>query len=383
MINTVVQNKYCTGCSACAHICPTGAIQLRENDRGFLTPQVDASRCTDCGLCDRVCPVYEHKTNEFIRCYALKLASPASLSRTQSGGAFYAVASHVLQAGGVVYGVSNRELNNVQTIRIDRHEDLNYILKSKYVQSDCFDSFDLVKTDLENGLFVLYSGTACVIQGLKNYLTTKHIPVDKLLTCDLICHGVPSRLVDRDFIARMGKIHHSNVTELIYRDKTLGWGSHMEKYTFENGKCVYTNEKVIPFSKGFLLSPACFKCQYTSPYRDSDITIGDFWTLEKLGMSKSQFKTGLSVCIVRNRIIDDLLTELAEKHVIEFSEIALEEAMQWNLEKPSSKPERYDKFWKKYLYNRFRTLWPVYYVLSPKERIRRILKKCLLRNFKH
>jgi len=33
-ISTIGKDK-CTGCSACATVCPTNAIQMKENDGGF------------------------------------------------------------------------------------------------------------------------------------------------------------------------------------------------------------------------------------------------------------------------------------------------------------------------------------------------------------
>ena len=373
IIDTVVAQK-CCGCSACSHICPVRAIAVKENENGFFQAYLDESKCIQCGLCDRVCPSKKEICHtDVMECCAVKLCDDQKLMASQSGGAFFCVAEYIIQNDGVVYGVANEDIANVRTVRVDTLENLPKLQKSKYVQSDCRDSFSEVEKDLLTGRTVFYSGTACVIQGLKNYLEQKMIPQERLLTCDLICHGVPSRLVDRDYIAYMEK-RNGKVESMIYCDKRMGWGSHKETFLFENKCEKSSNEKVIVFSKGYSLLPACFQCRQTTPYRAADITIGDFWSLYRVGMSQSQFPKGLSVCIVRNGNIAQMLHELTAKKAIEYTEIQLEDAMQWNLEKPSVRPAHYEKFWKMYRKNRFKTLKPVYFVLNPKEKAARMCR---------
>lgn len=375
MIIDVINACKCCGCGACSQICPVGAIEVRENVNGFLNAVLDESKCVQCGLCALVCPTKRRdEDTAVIQCCIMKLCDTQKLTASQSGGAFFAVAEYILGHGGIVYGVSNEDKYDVCTVRVTDVKDLPKLQKSKYVQSDSSKSFQYVATDLREGKTVFYSGTACVIQGLKNYINKNRVPQEKLLTCDLICHGVPSRLIDRDYVAYMEKKAGQTVVSQIYRDKRFGWGSHKETYIFEDCHEESTNDKVIVFSKGYALSPACFQCGFTTPYRTADLTIGDFWTLENLGMSQTQFELGLSVCIVRNKKIAEILSELTARKVIEYSDIKLEDAMQWNLERPSVRPANYDEFWKMYQRNRFKNLKPVYFALTPKERAARIYR---------
>ena len=232
MIRDYITDDLCCGCGACVHSCPTEAIAIEENARGFFNAVIDMNKCINCGLCDKVCPVCHQISIKEIRCYAMKLCDDSQLLKSQSGGVFNAIGQYVLATGGVVYGVSNSDIKNVSTIRIDSIKDFEQLLKSKYVQSSSEKSFPKVKEDLQNGLKVFYSGTACVVQGLKNYLRLQKVPMTNLITCDLICHGVPSRIIDKDYINYLQKKENSEVVSLIYRNKERGWGSHFEKYTF-------------------------------------------------------------------------------------------------------------------------------------------------------
>ena len=63
----------CTGCSACAKICPIGAIKMVENNEGFQEPRIDHEKCTNCGKCAKICPsLNRHFSNTKLKdCYAV------------------------------------------------------------------------------------------------------------------------------------------------------------------------------------------------------------------------------------------------------------------------------------------------------------------------
>ena len=53
-----IKNKAnCTGCTACASICPKNAIKMVANEEGFRYPVIDKEKCINCNLCSKVCPM--------------------------------------------------------------------------------------------------------------------------------------------------------------------------------------------------------------------------------------------------------------------------------------------------------------------------------------
>ena len=104
---SVLENKQCCGCSACMDICPVKAISIEPDREGFLYPRVDKNKCTNCGLCEKVCPAIElPKFNGEPEVYGLQHKDKEVLKKSQSGGAFWAIAEEVLKNNGVVYGAA-------------------------------------------------------------------------------------------------------------------------------------------------------------------------------------------------------------------------------------------------------------------------------------
>ena len=98
----------CCGCTACASICAYNAITMTPDSLGFLYPQVNAGLCVNCGLCDKICQFhdnYERYGNyDTPHACQFRLKQDEQLKKSQSGGAFFAIADKFIAEGGVVYG---------------------------------------------------------------------------------------------------------------------------------------------------------------------------------------------------------------------------------------------------------------------------------------
>lgn len=269
--------EYCTGCRTCEQLCAKNAISMVADNEGFLTAQVDMSKCVDCGLCQKRCP--QNLTmgkNAPETVLAVRLKDEEVLYRSASGGAFAGIAKAWIEDGGVVFGVVYDNDWNAHHICASSLEELKLIQSSKYVQADTRHTYSEVKRLLNEGKKVLYSGTGCQIGGLKAFLKKEHV---NLLTMDLICHGVSSPMLFRRYIAWLGDKCGSPIKEYDFRDKQGGWGLGY-KYNYKYGSC-----SIDPYYSRFLdgdtYREACYHCKYCSPERVGDITIGDYWGIEK------------------------------------------------------------------------------------------------------
>ena len=281
-MNTITE--LCTACRACEQLCTHGAISMVADDEGFLTAQIDPSLCVDCGLCTKRCPQNERderkEKSEEPQTFAIRLRDDEILYRSASGGAFAGIAKAWIEDGGVVFGVvydSEWRAHHVCSSTID---ELMPILSSKYVQADTRDTYKEVKRLLADGRKVLYSGTACQIGGLKSYLG-HHQYAGQLLTIDLICHGVTSPLLFQQYIKWLSQQVGAPISEYDFRDKRGGWGlGYKYKYKYKYKSCT-VDPYYMRFLEGEAYRECCYSCRYASVQRPGDLTIGDYWGIER------------------------------------------------------------------------------------------------------
>ena len=47
----IKEKQLCSGCTACASICPKECIRMVTDKEGFLYPEVVQEQCVNCGAC--------------------------------------------------------------------------------------------------------------------------------------------------------------------------------------------------------------------------------------------------------------------------------------------------------------------------------------------
>jgi len=299
----VINNKEkCCGCEACVNICPKQAISMVEDDKGFLYPEIENSQCIDCGLCNRTCPLQNEyiKKNSTYRVYAIINKNKDELMASASGGAFSALAHWVLDKKGIVIGCAWDENMIPRHIKIDSIENLRKIQGSKYVQSRIGKIYKEIRIYLNEGKLVLFSGTPCQCDGLRCYLQKDY---SNLVCVELICHGVPSLSFFRDYLDVLEKKIKGKIIDLRFRDKKRGWGAllhiiYVDKKGKKRHKYLSTEESYYYtyFWEGNLYRESCYHCKYASLPRRSDLTIGDYWGVQKAHPGIDA-KRGVSVLI--------------------------------------------------------------------------------------
>ncbi len=344
----------CCGCSACYAVCPANAITMREDEEGFLYPFVDSGKCLGCNKCISICAFKKKPVpNEtIISVYAVKHTSTTVRMNSRSGGIFTALSDEILKRNGVIYGCIMKDQYTAEHIRAESPDDRDKMRGSKYIQSNMEGCFQQVKKDLLTGREVLFSGTSCQADGLRSYLGKEY---DNLICLDIICHAVPSRKVWESFVRNQEK-KHGECTDIDFRNKKdFGWADHIETLSFDKkGKKKYVDTEIFKnmFYGDYISRPSCYECPYKSIYHPGDITIGDYWGIEKAAPGFDDGK-GVSLVIINTEKGRHMFN--AVKDSCEYTETKIEDSMQAPLSRPIGKPENRNEFWtdyKKYDFSR-------------------------------
>lgn len=268
----------CTSCFACYNVCPVKAINIVEDAEGYYAPRVDYDKCIGCGKCDKTCPkLNEHELETTKKTWYGYMNDDNERKSSSSGGIFGALAERVLQRKGVVYGAAFNYGEDVLRLecRSTDEVDLNALKKSKYVQSYVGDAYNRVRNDLEQGREVLFCGTPCQVDGLKQSFGKKH---EGLLTVDFVCHGVPSMPLLRAHLKMLG---FNKPTLIDFRPKLKSWVDAIIVKN-ESSQCEYVNScgndaYYDLFLKCKSMHRSCERCSYCNGKRAADVTLADFY----------------------------------------------------------------------------------------------------------
>lgn len=356
--------RQCTGCGACSQICPKGAVTMEADEEGFLFPKIDQQRCNDCGICRRTCPVNiafenirsiavdEDGSAKFVtgeasvvppldgkRAFACYSEDDDTREKSSSGGIFTELARRTLEDGGVVFGAAFDGEFNVKHRYIESIGDLDDLRRSKYVQSETGKAFREAEKHLKNGRKVLFCGTPCQIAGLKAFLGKEYAD---LTACDLACFGVPSPKVWRMYLDYMKDRHDSAISSISFRDKSGGWRVPRMNIIFSNGSryLVKLNNEIyaMGYFKNLFTRKSCFDCRFKLHNSHADLTLADFWGVEKLGrQAVGDDDRGISLVIIHSEAGENALAALSDR--AETVEYALEDAIRYNPRLTSSLPE--------------------------------------------
>ena len=348
MIN-VEKAENCCGCTACASICPRDAISMRPDSMGFLYPIVDVKKCIECGLCIKVCAFkedYDISSNlKEPLSYGVRHKDLSYLEFSRSGAAFIAISDKILENGGVVYGVGYADHFRVVHKRAVTKEERDEFRGSKYVQSDLTGIFRQVLRDLKDGHIVLFSGTPCQTAGLSSYIGKLYR--DNLYLVDIVCHGVPSPNIWRDYLTYLETKFRGEICSVNFRDKRYGWKAHVETYKFSNGKYISSRLYTDLFYKHIMLRPSCSVCHFTNVKRPSDITLADFWGWEKTGLDLNKDDKGISLVLVNTLKGNKLFNEASSDLVV--AKVDLKDCLQSHLKEPTLFDPRSKQFEQDYI----------------------------------
>jgi len=332
MIN--ITNKVdCCGCNVCVDICGKHAISFVTDNEGFWYPEVNKELCVDCGLCDKVCPI-QNKANHVERyaepnVFAAYTKDEAIRLDSTSGGIHSMLALKMYEKDAYVGGAVYNPDHTCSQIVDNNPERLPEIRSSKYLQSNAEGVYKEIRCLLKEGKNVFFCGCPCQIHALYNFLGKEY---ENLVTCDFICRGVNSPKVFLKYMEMLERQYGAKATEIKFKNKKWGWHNFSMRVNFENGKEYCKDRYHDLFFIGYLQAgnftrPSCYECHFKGFPQKADITLADFWGIEKLDTTMDQDK-GTSLVMVNSEKGNKLFDSIKDK--IEWRQFTMSDAREGN-----------------------------------------------------
>ncbi len=310
----------CVGCALCSEICPTHSITMIPSFEGFSYPRIDTSTCIHCEKCYKNCPVSQPKIeNRPLKAYAMKDSDTESRKKSASGGAWALMARKFIESGGVCAGVKLNENLDAVFDSCKSVSDIDKFRDSKYVQSDTNHIYGQIQASLNSGNKVFVTGLPCQIAALHSYLGD-NAKSENLFLCDLVCHGAQSPLVFHRYISYLEKKAKKKIVQFFFRDKTNGWNKSNVRVVYQDGA-----EEIIlrpdseffsAFSHNIALRKCCHKCDFKNFNSYADVTIGDYWGIQKLHPDMDD-DAGISMLVVKTEKGEKLVEMIKDDAVLQ------------------------------------------------------------------
>ena len=309
---------------------------MMRSPYGYLITSTNKADCVNCNLCNKVCPILNtsHRSYDGHQVFSAYNKNQRIREAGSSGSVFYLLASKIIGKGGIVYGAAFDDALQLRHVRTDKEEELSPLLKSKYIQSSTVGVFNEVKQDIVQGRTVLFVGTPCQTTALYNFIPNKYKA--NLYVIDFICHGVPSQeLFDRS-IKSYEKRNKCHVERFTFRIKGRRHSKYYKiEYVDENGvkKEEWGEYANYPYYCGYMLyhcfRQSCYRCKFVGVDRVSDLTLADFWGINKLNPSVKDVEKGYSMLIENSERGRALLDEIKDEVICD--KYDLKDAIENNL----------------------------------------------------
>jgi len=339
-VQEISKQHLCVGCGTCAAICPSNAIKICLNDRGFYEAIVNDSKCIACKLCLDVCPSYmidfdemnrfvfkksasDHLIGNYMRFYVGHAKDSSIHQSGQSGGLITALLAFAIEEGfidgAVVTRMGKHNPLRPEVIVAKNREELLSVTRSKY----CLASVNIkIKEILKaNGKYAVV-GLPCQMYGLRKLEKLMPPLKDKIfLHMGLFCSHVLSLIVI-NFLSHKARVRKEDIVKFDYRAKEWrGWpGDVLFKLKNETSKFLPRDYRII--TKYFFVPWRCKMC-YDHVNEFADISFGDAWLPQVI-----KCKKGETIVITRTEKGEKLIRKAKEEGVIEIQEVSRAVLMQ-------------------------------------------------------
>ena len=274
------------------------------------------------------------------RVFAIRLKNETELLNCSSGGAFTAISDLFLSDNNAIVSSIYNYQNQQTEFRLYNTKSLrNEARGSKYMQSKPLNSFNEAEEWIKhNDGMLLFVGMGCQAEGFRLFSEKKGFR-DRVLIVDIVCHGVSSPQIWKDYADKIG-----DFSFLSFRDKRNGW-HFPTAYVIKKGKELLIQDYLNIYYNRCALRPSCYKCPFATTERKSDITIGDFWGIEQIA---PDFEVGSGVSLFLAHTSKGIETFDCMKDQFDWIESNVKDCLQPNLIKPTERSDMREKFWEDY-----------------------------------
>lgn len=344
----ICSQDQCTGCGACAYVCPKLCITMSDNLIGVIYPKVNDDECINCGKCKKICPaLHKFDFKKPIEAYAAWSSDPEERRTSASGGVAAELYKYALKNQMMIVGAKNNDDFSVSLVLTDNYEDYREFKNSKYVFSTAYGLFPNIKSAIDSGKKILMIGLACQIAAVKQLFPNSG---DKIIFVELVCHGATPVSYIRQHIAKVENSCHEKAAKISYRDSEYGTPLYMLTLYNQNGDCIYAKRTVnwdsyqVGYHRAISYRENCYNCKYAHKDKISDIVLSDYkglGTYVPWEYDKEQVSSVLIYSENGKKLIHDIIKQ---KNLIAY-ERPVDEPIQSDtqLRQPSQKSKsRYD-----------------------------------------
>lgn len=321
-VKNIVKKGVCIGCGTCAGICPTDAIEMEIDQRGFYLAQTNIEICNNCGVCEKVCPQINNETNfkklnefvfgknpdkvigNYVNCYTGYSIDENLRFEASSGGMVTQILISGLERGiidGALVTRMKKEDPLIPEPFIARtKEEISSAMGSKYcpVPANIILK-EIIKSKSSEKFAVV--GLPCHILGIrKGEILIPKLKEKIVLHCGIFC-GSTKSFIGTDFLLKKNKIEKKDVLSIKYRGN--GWPGYLQIKNKNNTKNIILSSYYYYYAGlfgMFFKNDACLSCNdYTAEL--ADISFGDAWGIEKKDTQ------GTSLIITRTKFAEELL----------------------------------------------------------------------------
>ncbi len=347
---SLAKKNLCTGCGACAYICPKHCITMKENEIGVVLPEIDTSNCIECGRCQHICPILSPlKLNSPRKAYAAWSTDENERFTSASGGIAAEVYKDAIESGNMTVGASQNQDFSVSLQIADSLEQIQVFKNSKYVFSSALEAYPQIARllkNIERSFFVIIA-LPCQIAAFKSIFKRYE---DRFLYIDIVCHGTTPLSYLQQHIKYLENKYKENAVSMFFRDPNTN--TYTFTFTLYNSTgqrfCIRTIEGgdayQVGYHKKMTYRENCYHCLFAQSNRIGDITLGDYHGLGLCGTCSFDDKN-VSLVLVHTDKGNALLNRLIEKRKIIVYERPLEEPIRGEIQlrHPSTKTkERFD-----------------------------------------